>query len=111
MSGCCKGVRQTDDAGLPGDGDEAGSVPCRGAKSLAAKAGAGLRWLAPATVLAIMPKCPVCLAAYLAMATGLGVSVTAAAYVRSGLILASAAALMAFAFGLVRKYLAKNSSG
>jgi hypothetical protein len=38
-------------------------------------------------VLAIMPKCPACLAAYVAIATGLAVSATAAAYLRSTLVI------------------------
>ena len=46
--------------------------------------------LSGATLL-LMPKCPVCVAAYLALITGLGVSVTTAAHLRqAGLILSGA---------------------
>jgi hypothetical protein len=40
------------------------------------------RWLGPSVALAIIPKCPACLAAYLALGTGLAVSLTVAATIR-----------------------------
>jgi hypothetical protein len=43
-------------------------------------------WVLPSAGLALMPKCPACVAAYIALGTGLGISVTAAAYVRIGLV-------------------------
>lgn len=43
-------------------------------------------WVLPSAVLAFMPKCPACLAAYAALWTGLGMSFTAAAYARRALI-------------------------
>jgi hypothetical protein len=55
-------------------------------RSLRRRGIAALEWLAPACVLALMPKCPACLAAYLGMATGLGISVSSAAQLRSAAI-------------------------
>jgi hypothetical protein len=43
-------------------------------------------WAFPTAVLALVPKCPACLAAWFAVATGLGISLAAAAYLRIGLI-------------------------
>jgi hypothetical protein len=42
----------------------------------------------------VMPKCPVCLAAYVALWTGLGISLGAAAYVRWTLLALSGCALL-----------------
>ena len=49
--------------------------------------------LAPGAIVALLPKCPACLAAYLALGTGLGVSVTAAAWLQTAAIVVSAASL------------------
>lgn len=46
----------------------------------------GAGWFLPSALLAVMPKCPVCLAAYVAMATGLGLSLPVAAALRTCLI-------------------------
>jgi hypothetical protein len=43
-------------------------------------------WVIPGVMLALMPKCPVCLAAYIALATGVGVSVSTANYMRTALL-------------------------
>lgn len=44
-------------------------------------------WLLPGVVLALMPKCPLCLAAYVAMATGLSLTATAAGQLREWTII------------------------
>jgi hypothetical protein len=43
-------------------------------------------WALPSVALALVPKCPMCVAAYLAIGSGLGVSLTTAAHLRTALV-------------------------
>ena len=54
-------------------------------------------WLVPAAILAVLPKCPMCLVVYFAMLTGLGLSVAAATRIRVLLIWMCAASLACLA--------------
>ena len=44
------------------------------------------RWFLPGAVLLIIPKCPLCLAAYVLVGSGIGLSVASATYLRGALI-------------------------
>lgn len=64
-------------------------------------------WLLPATALALMPKCPLCVAAYVALATGLGVSLPVAAAVRTTFIVACVASLAFMAAHCITRAVAR----
>ena len=47
-------------------------------------------WLAPGVALAVLPKCPLCVAGWIAAVSGLGVSLSVAAWLRDALWVAGA---------------------
>lgn len=63
----------------------------------------GLGWLTSGMTLALIPKCPACLAGYVAVATGIGLSMPAATYLRWGLIVSSVAVLVMLAGRRLRR--------
>ena len=62
-------------------------------------------------VLALVPKCPLCLAAHVALWTGLGLSLAEATYLRWSLLLSSAAALAYLAIRLAARRRRRVSVG
>ena len=67
-----------------------------------------LKMAIPAFVFIIIPKCPVCLAGYIALATGIGISITTATYVRFGLIVFCIISLIYFIVKHTTKWLMRN---
>jgi hypothetical protein len=76
MRACCDGAR-----------DRKTPTWARRARETAA-------WVFPGAILVVLPKCPACLAAHVALWTGLGLSLAAAAYLRWGLLLFCVASLL-----------------
>lgn len=61
------------------------------------------QWALPITTLALMPKCPGCVAGYVLLLTGIGVSFTAATAMRWSLIAISIVALAYLTFRMARR--------
>jgi hypothetical protein len=53
-------------------------------------------WIIPGAILALIPKCPMCLAAYIVAWTGIGLSFTAATYLRTALLVLCAGLILFF---------------
>ena len=61
----------------------------------------------PAILLILMPKCPACLAAYVSVATGLGIGFTTARYMRIALIALCLASMVYFVLRWLWHYRSK----
>jgi hypothetical protein len=59
-------------------------------------------WLLSAAGLALIPKCPACIAAYVALGTGVGISISTAANLRIVLLAACAVSLAYLTVGWFR---------
>jgi sterol desaturase/sphingolipid hydroxylase (fatty acid hydroxylase superfamily) len=57
----------------------------------------------PAVILVLLPKCPVCIAAYIAMVTGIGLSLPVTAHLRTLLVILCVTSLIYFVARLLHR--------
>ncbi|MGD0570439.1 MAG: hypothetical protein ABSA78_18710 [Candidatus Sulfotelmatobacter sp.] len=69
-------------------------------------AGDFAKWIVPAGILALLPKCPACIVAYFAIGSGVGISLSTAVYLRRGLVILCVGSLVYFVVGRGRHLVA-----
>lgn len=68
-----------------------------------------LPWFAPSVLLALVPKCPACFAAWLALASGAGVSASTASWLRTALVILCVASVL-YALTRLRRVRSRNDA-
>jgi hypothetical protein len=74
------------------------------ARSWGHAVGRAVSWIVPGVVLAAMPKCPLCLAAYVALFAGFGISLAAASFAWWFVAISCVAVLVYLAATTVRSF-------
>jgi hypothetical protein len=108
MNSCCQLV-------FSGAGNAGNRMPTRAAadrvsapSSRVRRSLAVTRWSLPAVVLVLLPKCPACLAAYIALGTGVSLSLASSSYLRVSLLGVCIAAIILNVLWLMRKIRSKR---
>ena len=65
-------------------------------------------WIVPTATLALLPKCPACVAAYVALACGIGISLPTAAHLRTMLVMLCLASFVFMTARRLRSLMARR---
>ncbi|AGA28975.1 hypothetical protein Sinac_4815 [Singulisphaera acidiphila DSM 18658] len=79
-------------------------------RSLAHRCRSSAGWIIPGAILAFLPKCPACLAAYVAIGTGVGLSVSTATSLRMVLLVLCVTSLSYSVASRLRRYIVGAST-
>jgi hypothetical protein len=65
-------------------------------------------WVVPGATLVLLPKCPVCVAMYVALISGVGISVASASVLRTVLLMLSVATLLCLVLWRSWRFVARS---
>lgn len=83
--------------------------PASGASSRWRLGGEVAGWIVPGATLVLMPKCPACVAAYVALVSGLGISMTSASHLRMLLLALCIGVLLCLVLRRLVRFMARGS--
>ena len=69
---------------------------CQSRATLPRRIFGAAQWVLPGTLLALLPKCPMCLAAYVMLWTGIGLSMSTAGIIRTSILVLCVSTLSLF---------------
>jgi hypothetical protein len=67
-------------------------------------------WIVPSATLVLLPKCPLCMVMYVALFSGVGISVASASTLRTSLLILCIAALLGLALKRVHRLACQKKS-